>query len=105
LALLSFTTLQKASISDINLAGGAFFMVFILFLTNSDSVSIDFSLFVHSFVLSSLIIYLNSSINIGSIGLLRLFCFLNVFEVLPKPALLVPPVLFKNVYYMLKSDD
>lgn len=90
---------------EINLAGGALFIVFILFFTNSERVSIDFNLLFHSLVPNSLIIYLNSSINIGSIGFARLFYFLKVFDVLPKPALLVPPVLFKNVYYILKSDD
>lgn len=106
LALLSVRTLQKASMSWMNLAGGAVLIVLMLFFTKSKRVSIDFSRLFHSLVLNSDTICLNSSIIIGSTGLeTRLLVFLKVFEVLLKPPRLVPPVLFKKVDYILKSED
>lgn len=83
-------------------------MINMLVFTKSQRVSMLFKRLFQSLVPSSLMIYLNSSINIGSIGLAtRLFYFLKVLEVLLKPPLLeAPPTeLFRKVCYMLKSED
>jgi hypothetical protein len=56
----------------------------------------------HSLVFISVIIYLKFSITIGSIGLLtRLFCFLNVFDVVLNPydpIVEIPPPFMKVLY-------
>ncbi len=86
MALLSFNTLQKPSISEMNLAGGADLMIVMLFLVNSERVSIVLSLLLQSLVPKSESICLNSSITMGSIGFdTKLFVFLNVFEVVLNP--------------------
>lgn len=88
-----------------NFAGGADLIVLILLLTKSVRVLIDFNLLFQSLVPNSLIICLNSSISIGSIGFETiLLVFLKVLDVLLNP-ILAPPVLFWKVYYILKSDD
>lgn len=78
-------------------------MMLILFFANSVKVSIVFNLLFQSFVPISAIIYLNSSMIIGSIGLeTKLFCFLNVLVVVLNPY--GPPMVTLAVL-LLKSED
>ena len=83
-------------------------IVFKLFFTNSSSESMVLSRLFQSFVLISLIKDLNSSITKGSIGFdTRLFCFLKVLVVEPKPPdpPILIPVFFMKDYLVLKSED
>jgi len=102
LALLSLRTLQKASISEINLPGGADLMMLILFFVKSRMLFMDFNLLFQSLSLISNIIFLNSSIIIGSMGFdTKLFCFLKVLVVVLNP--FGPPIETLAVL-LLKSD-